>query len=60
MLFSFKVDQIIYGFISKLNNYKRNTLGYLYVEKYTLILNEQDVREWIGFMCQERATSGLF
>ena len=24
-----------------------------------LILNKQDVREWVRFMCQERASSGL-
>jgi hypothetical protein len=26
---------------------------------FKLILNEQDVREWIGLMCEERASSGL-
>ena len=34
--------------------------GFVYVEKYTLILNKHDVRELIRFMCQERASSGLF
>ena len=28
-------------------------LGYVYLEKCTLVLNEQDVREWIGLMSED-------
>ena len=37
-------------------------MGCVCVEKCNIKMdtNIQDVREWIRFMCQERASSGLF